>query len=326
MVAKEYAIGKSIKMIQLHNPKEYEEENEKTLRITAEFDEISQDLEGISAKLIDAHADENFREKELKSLADFAGNPEYLEFSGLKPKNLAISRATCLRDLIPENSLSLNIAKFNLFMITQFELQREENEKYIELKSTINNQYEIVNYEEFGKIFRIDLKGKDSARNFQLPKEIEISKIVEAYEWTVRKGLLPSFSLFGNEKGKDKKTLHISRTIMPDDSLKNTFELEYSIDNSYGKNRAIIQEQVEVIEAKINGYRGTDLSQMPFNVEKFDVFGVKYELPSLKGERRKAGVMRCFCADLIQQIRGKSKIKRVYKELPIRDYGLLPEN
>ena len=258
--AKEHTDGYPIDSIQLGQSVGYLINNKKRLEVIAEFDEISQALQGISIRLTENSANGTFIEEELKSFANFIGNPSYLALLGFNYK-----------DSILDPTFDLNISYKNFISIAKF-------------KSKDHEMKEGIDYDELGKMFGINLKKRDENLTSRSFKRIDSSKIPEVYEWTALKDFSQLLFLSSEyKKSKDKKNIFIyTKFDHYTGSLTNKFKLEDRIDYADGKNRAITPEQADIIETKIGEYRGTDLSQMPFYMKRFNVFVNKPDLPSLK--------------------------------------------
>jgi hypothetical protein len=287
--AKENADGMRVNFVHLNHPVEYRRDNGKKLEITAGFDDTSENLRRISVTLMDEKVSKTFDEKEIQSLTRFIDNPFFLDLTG-SPHNSAFN---------------LEMVDYGPVLIAKFKSE------------TRGKRYGRVNYNELGKIFGLNFKGKDKILTLWPLGNIDSSRVPEAFEWTLDKGFSPS--LYLSEKGKKALYLHgfaDAPHILPI----NRFTLEEGIDYLDTKSMAMTSKQVDALEAEITGYRETNLAQMPFNMWRFSVVTNEPEVPNLKTAFEKGWSVGDKIFRLFQWGLKSRKSEDVYKDLPIESY------
>lgn len=246
---KECAGKRQIKNLRLHTHNLILPNNDnKKLEIIAGFDRISQNLQELKVELTDFDTEKQFSKEELQSLTGFIGNPDHLKQTGFNSL-----------DYLLDPTFKLNIVKNYIIKKTKFESKYDKDN--------------VVNYDEFGEIWGINLRSRNQKLTLQAFKNIDISKVPEAYQWAATKEFSQSLFLSKKNKINYLKILCINNNLNPNKALvRNRFRLEHNINNLYRRSMEIAPEQVDEIESKINSYRKTDLSQAQFYVMGGEAF------------------------------------------------------
>ena len=313
--ARDKVDGRPVDFVHLKHPVDYRSDNKRTLEITAGFDTDSQRLQRVSITLHDEEIDQTFREGELCDLVSFIGNPFILSFS-----------ASNLKESILEPTFDLYKTNYGPISTTKFKSKCEVNNEEVRLRQTEDSSHAIINYDDFGKMFGLNLRGKNQAFNLRLLSDIDTSRIPEAYRWAFVRGFSPTLYL----STKDKKTLYLNGNVNSyNGSFCNSFTLEDGIDSSDARNivtmAQMTYQQVDAMEEKIRGYRETNLSQMPLKIDRFSVVTDKPEVPNLETALRKGSSVRDKIFNLFKWVSRIPKSESRYEELPIASYRQLPK-
>jgi len=252
--------GKPVNSLALLTSDDYS--GNKTLEIEVRISIKSQNLEGIAITLHEKNPNEAFTQEEIANLSEFVRNPSRLSVSGILKGEIYYS--------VTGESFDLTIEKGRLI-------------KTIEWKSRapILDEDDIIirhgSYEELANIFGLSLQGQVEIFKVRPPSKIDITKIPEAYTWLYSRHFEPHIQVSSNGR-----YLGIQVYMNPfyAVAINNEFTLDGVIERKKG------YQQVNDIENQIKAYRGSDLTQMPFTVFRFDVNQREATPHGLKAEYR----------------------------------------
>jgi len=206
------------------------------------------------------------------------------------------------------------MVKFRYIFYAKFKSRNNEREKEIRVRPTEDGPYSVVNYDNLGQMFGINLRGKNRDYYLQPSGEIDTTIVPEAYRWIFFRGFSPSLHISAKDPMKTLDLYGIVHSY--DGSFANRFTIQGGIEFSDAKYMAMVSEQVDVMETEINGYRGTDLTQMPFNLNRIDIVTNKPVVANLETALKGWGIGdKAF--KLFQWAARSPKSESVYPELPI---------
>lgn len=229
----------TIDTITLQQPFEYRS-TEKSVTITADYNQKSQHLQAVKLKLYDPFADTPLNKTEVVGLSKHIQKPSELNFRAQENTD-------------PGKNFNLDFSNCKLFILGTF-------------YSLLDEEHELI--KEVSKTFDWNFKKSDTKAFYKINYE----KAAAAFESASVYEFSPQIFL----KGKGNRSLFITSTNYPETkTITNTIKISGSNGRFRSKRKPFPENRLSEIEKTIETYRHTALYETPFYVSKANLISKK---------------------------------------------------